>query len=48
VGEVGYIPLPERAYALAGQRLERRLPGSVFGGSGSRVGVTVEALLAAE
>ena len=48
VSEVGYIPLPERAYALAGQRLERRVQGSIFGGGGSRVGVTVEALLATE
>jgi phosphate transport system substrate-binding protein len=48
VSEVGYIPLPERAYALAGQRLERRVQGSIFGGAGSRIGVTVEALLAAE
>jgi phosphate transport system substrate-binding protein len=48
VPEVGYIPLPERAYALAGKRLQSRVSGSIFGGSGSRVGVSVEALLAAE
>lgn len=48
VSEVGYIPLPERAYSLASQRFERRTTGSVFGGGGSRVGVTVESLLAAE
>jgi phosphate transport system substrate-binding protein len=48
VSEVGYIPLPERAYALAGKRLQNRVSGSIFGGSGSRVGVSVEALLAAE
>jgi len=45
VREVGYIPLPERAYALVARRFEDRVVGSVFGGSGSRVGVTVEDLL---
>jgi phosphate transport system substrate-binding protein len=48
VDEVGYIPLPERAYALAQRRLSNRLVGSIFGGSGSKVGVSVEALLATE
>jgi phosphate transport system substrate-binding protein len=48
VSEVGYIPLPERAYALAKKRFDGRVVGSVFGGAGSRVGVSVEALLAAE
>jgi phosphate transport system substrate-binding protein len=48
VSEVGYIPLPERAYTLALKRLSNRVLGSVFGGTGSKVGVSVEALLAAE
>ncbi len=48
VPEVGYIPLPERAYSLASKRLADRVTGSVFGGSGSRVGVSVESLLAGE
>lgn len=48
VSEVGYIPLPARVYELALKRLSGRVLGSVFGGSGSRVGVSVEALLAAE
>jgi phosphate transport system substrate-binding protein len=48
VDEVGYIPLPERAYALAQRRFTNRVVGSIFGGSGSKVGVSVEALLAAE
>ena len=48
VGEVGYIALPERAYQLVCQRFARRALGSIFGGSGSRVGVSMEALLAAE
>lgn len=48
VDEVGYIPLPERAYSLAERRYANRVLGSIFGGSGSKVGVSVEALLAAE
>jgi len=48
VDEVGYIPLPERAYSLAQRRYSNRVLGSIFGGSGSKVGVSVEALLAAE
>jgi phosphate transport system substrate-binding protein len=46
VREVGYIPLPERAYELAQQRVDRRVTGSIFGG-GSQVGVSIEELLAA-
>jgi phosphate transport system substrate-binding protein len=45
VKEVGYIPLPDRAYQLAQERFDRRITGSVFGGKGSKVGVTVEELL---
>lgn len=48
VHEVGYIALPARAYALAAKRFMNRVVGSSFGGSGSRVGIGVEALLAAE
>jgi phosphate transport system substrate-binding protein len=44
VEEVGYIPLPEKAYELARQRFRKRTMDSVFG-EGSEVGVTVEALL---
>jgi phosphate transport system substrate-binding protein len=46
--EVGYIPLPDRAYELARKRLAERVTGSVFAGKGSQVGVTVEKLLEAE
>ncbi len=45
--DVGYIGLPERATALVMSRYERRVTGSVFSG-GSRVGVTVDELLASE
>ncbi len=46
--EVGYIPLPERAYELAQKRVDGRVTGSVFGGKGSRVGVSIEKLLEGE
>lgn len=46
--EVGYIPLPDRAYQLAKGRVDRRVTGSIFGGGGSQVGVSIEALLAKE
>jgi len=48
VSEVGYIALPESGYELVWRRFARRAVGSVFGGSGSRVGVSVESLLGAE
>ncbi|HET8761487.1 MAG TPA: PstS family phosphate ABC transporter substrate-binding protein [Nitrospiria bacterium] len=48
VNEVGYIPLPDKAYELAMKRVEARAVGSVFGGKGSQVGVTIESLLAVE
>ena len=48
VGEVGYIALPDQVYDLVWRRFARRAVGSIFGGSGSRVGVTVESLLGAE
>jgi len=45
--QVGYIPLPEGAYALAGKRFEKRVLGSLFA-SQSQVGVTIEELLKKE
>ncbi len=45
---VGYIALPEKAYELARERLEKRVTGSVFGGAGSSVGVKIEELLTRE
>ncbi len=44
VKEVGYIALPAKAYQLAQKRFADQKTGSVF--HGSRVGVTVEELLA--
>jgi phosphate transport system substrate-binding protein len=46
--EVRYIPLPERAYELAQQRVDSGTTGSLFGGKGSQVGVRIEQLLEGE
>jgi phosphate transport system substrate-binding protein len=48
VGETGYIPLPDGALAAASERLEARRTGSIFGGAGSQVGVSIEDLLTRE
>lgn len=45
VREVGYIPLPDRAYELVAKRFGDRVIGSIFGGGGSKVGVSVEKML---
>lgn len=47
VPAVKYVPLPARVYALAKERLERRVLGSLFD-DGSQVGVSIEALLEME
>jgi phosphate transport system substrate-binding protein len=47
VSEVGYLPLPKQAYALALKHFQDGRVGSVFGGT-ARIGVTVEQLLAME
>ena len=46
--EVGYIALPARAVELTRARFDNGVTGSLFGGEGSRVGVTVEELLSGE
>ncbi len=46
--DVGYIPLPKEAYELDRKRLEKRIKGSVFGGKGSRVGVSITDILKME
>jgi len=48
VQEVGYVPLTDEGYRLAKAHLDKRVPGTVFGGGGSQVGVTIEQLLARE
>jgi phosphate transport system substrate-binding protein len=45
---VGYVPLPEKAYMLAQQRVDTRRTGSLFGGKGSQVGVRIDQLLESE
>ena len=45
VKEVGYIPLSQQAYSLAQARVDKRMVGSIFGGKGSQVGVSIEELL---
>ena len=47
VKEVGYVPLPERAYQLALRHFTDRKLGTVFGGV-PEVGVTIDNLLARE
>jgi phosphate transport system substrate-binding protein len=47
VTEVGYVPLPQKAYELAWKHYNDKKLGTVFGGV-SEVGVTIEELLAKE
>jgi phosphate transport system substrate-binding protein len=47
VEEVGYVPLPTKAYELALRNFEERETGTAFAGR-SQVGVAVQELLAAE
>jgi phosphate transport system substrate-binding protein len=44
--EVGYIPLPDAAYRLTAERLNRKTTGSLFLGGKSLVGVRIQDLLA--
>ncbi len=48
VAEVGYIPLPDKAYTLARARVQARRTGSLFADGGSQVGVSIAALLERE
>ncbi len=48
VRDVGYVALADKVYDLALARFDKRAVGSVFGGKGSQVGVTLESLLKAE
>ncbi|MHB0972315.1 MAG: PstS family phosphate ABC transporter substrate-binding protein [Thermoanaerobaculia bacterium] len=47
VKEVGYIPLPDAAYTLAGDRVAKRTTGTMFG-EGSHIGMTVEQMMQQE
>jgi phosphate transport system substrate-binding protein len=46
--EVGYIPFPREAYSRIWERFRQQQVGSVFGGQGSRVGVSISELLGEE
>jgi len=48
VDEVGYIRLQDELYGLAERRFANRVTGTIFGGGGSQVGVTLSELLADE
>jgi phosphate transport system substrate-binding protein len=43
--QVGYVPLQQNEYKLVQQRFENRTTGSMFGGKGAKVGVSLETLL---
>ncbi len=43
VKEVGYIPLPARAYELVMRRIDNRVTGTTF--SGSKVGLSIEEII---
>ncbi len=43
--EAGYIEFPPHIYELVQQRFEGRVIGSVFGGKGSQIGVSIEDVL---
>lgn len=45
--QVGYIPLPDKAYKLIRKRFEKKEIGTVFGGE-PKVGLTIEELLKSE
>lgn len=47
VSEVGYVPLPKNAYALAWKHFNDKKLGTVFGGE-AKVGITIDQLLSME
>ncbi|GBD43747.1 Phosphate-binding protein PstS [bacterium HR40] len=47
VTEVGYVPLPEEAYVLGKENVDKRRTGTAFHG-GSQIGVSISDILAAE
>jgi phosphate transport system substrate-binding protein len=46
--EVGYVQLGAEGYRLVAEHFKKRQPGTLFGESGSQVGLTIEQLLAKE
>lgn len=47
VAEVGYVPLPEKAFELGSQKVANRKTGTFFS-EGAQIGVSIEDLLASE
>jgi phosphate transport system substrate-binding protein len=45
VDDVGYVAPPKSAYTKVSERFEDRVTGSMFGGEGSEVGVSIEDML---
>ena len=45
IEDVGYVQFPESIYRKVQRRFEQGVTGSVFGGEGSRVGVSIEDVL---
>ncbi len=43
--EVGYVSLPEHEYDLVAERFRRGVTGTLFGGEGAQVGVSIEELM---
>jgi len=43
--EVGYVALPDSTYKLTAERLTKRVAGTIFGGAGHKVGLSLEQLL---
>ena len=43
--EVDYIPLTDEAYQLTIERFQNRVTGSVFGGKGSTIGISIDEIL---
>lgn len=48
VREAGFIPLSDKAYELALKRIKKKIKGTMFGGKGAQVGITIEELLQKE
>ena len=46
--EVGYIPLPDKAYTLGRERIDKRTLGTMFGAGVQHVGLSIEDLLQRE
>jgi phosphate transport system substrate-binding protein len=45
--EVSYVPLPDKAYEMIGERFKKRQAGTAFGGK-SEVGLRIEEVLRRE